>query len=256
MHVRPLRPFGVEISGIDCGGEAFDPGELAVILARARVAVFRDQRLDDAGLVRFLERFGPLTFTQGEVLVPGQPMLNRVTNAGRATPPRSVFHTDTSYVARPPALTALSPRRLPRAGGATLFSDQVGAAARLPARLRRCLDGRRVLHRASGLEGVADEAWHPLFRRHPLTGEVALYLSTPERCTAIEGVGPEVGRRLIALLYRASTRARALYRHAWREGDLLMWDNRVTMHRADHDGVAGERTLHRGMVAGEAPITA
>lgn len=256
MNVADSRPFGAAITGIDCADAALDAAAIGLLIARHRVVVFRNQTIDDDGFVQFLSALGPLTFTEGEIAVPGAPMLNIVTNVGRATPPVSRFHTDTSYVAAPPSFTALRPVELPSRGGATLFTDQVRAAADLPPRLASCLAGRRVLHRCTGLEGIDEERWQPLFRRHPLTGETALYLSTPARCVAIEGVAPPLARRLVAHLYRRSQRPKNVYRHHWQPGDILVWDNRVTMHRADHGGTSGARTLHRGMVAGEPPVAA
>jgi taurine dioxygenase len=256
MIINPLRPFGAEFIGFDCASPEFDHAALAHHIARARVAIFRDQSCDDAAFTQFLSGFGPLVFTEGETPVSGSPLLNLVTNAGRTTAPVSNFHTDSSYFTMPPSFTALRPVILPLQGGATLFSDQVKAADRLAPRIKACLAGRQVLHRCSGLLGIDDETWHPLFRRHPLTNETALYLSTPARCVAIEGMDQPLSARVIAMLYRRSQAAASLYRHIWRAGDLLIWDNRLTMHRADHSGVIGTRTLHRGMVAGETPIPA
>jgi taurine dioxygenase len=255
MRTQALVPFGVAIVGFAVASATdADADALLDLVARHRVAVFRDQELDDDAFVRFLRFFGELAFTEGETPVDGAPALNVVSNVGRATPPRSVFHTDTSYVAQPPALTALRPVRLPRAGGSTLFSDQVRAAAQLSKRVRRALDGRSVLHGATGVAGGTTR--HPLFRRHPRTGEVALYLSTPERCTALSGVDDATSARAIDALYRHSTRPANVYRHEWRAGDVVVWDDRVTMHRADHADVDGDRVLHRGMVRGEIPLPA
>ncbi len=256
MIVRPLAPFGAEIIGLDWTSGRVDHCALAELVARHRVLVLRGRRGDDQAFTALLGGFGPLVFTEGEVPVPGAPLLNIVTNVGRSVPPVSRFHTDSSYFACPPALTALRPVQVPESGGTTVFSDQVRAAAGLPRRWRQCLDGRRVLHRCTGLDGIDEQNWHPLFRCHPITGETALYLSTPARCIAIDGIDAEPARRILAILYRRSQPAAGLYRHAWRPDDLLIWDNRVTMHRADHDGVSGPRTLHRGMVAGEAPTAA
>jgi taurine dioxygenase len=255
MRTQALAPFGVAISGFRIAAASnADAAVLADLVARHRVAVFRDQELDDASFVRFLRLFGELTFTAGETPVEGAPALNVVSNVGRTTPPRSVFHTDTSYVARPPAFTALRPVRLPRAGGRTLFSDQVRAAATLSPRVLRALVGRTVLHGPTGVAGGTTR--HPLLRRHPRTGEVALFLSTPERCTALSGVDETTSARAIAALYRHSIRDANVYRHQWRAGDVLVWDDRVTMHRADHADVEGDRVLHRGMVGGEIPLPA
>lgn len=256
MQIQPLAPFGAAVTGFDCSAQVADPAALANLIARHRVIVFRRQTLDDTAFLGFLSSLGPLMFTPGEVPVPGAPMLNIVTNTGRTTPPVSRFHTDTSYVAHPPAFTALRPVLLPERGGCTLFTDQVRAAARLPARWLDCLGGRQVLHRCTGLPGHDEDHWQPLFRRHPETGETALYLSTPARCVAMSGLDLPTSQRILTLLYRRSQTTSAIYRHIWQPGDLLIWDNRVTMHRADHSDTPGDRTLHRGMVAGERPLPA
>ena len=256
MKLTPLAPFGAEITGLDCAADTVDHAVLARLIAQHRVVVVRDQRGDDQAFVDFLRGFGPLVFTEGETPVAGAPMLNIVTNVGRTTPPVSRFHTDSSYFSQPPSFTALRPVQIPAGGGATLFSDQVRTASDLPEAWRACLAGRKALHRCTGLDGIDDENWQPLLRRHPLTGETALYLSTPARCIGLDGMAPDTARRIIAILYRRSQRPSHLYSHTWQPGDLLIWDNRVTMHRADHDGVVGDRVLHRGMVAGEVPLAA
>ena len=257
MRTDALTPFGMQVFGIDVTRvSATQAHALRKLIAHARVAVFRDQVIDDAGLVDFLNALGHITFTAGETPVVGEPRLNAVSNVGRTAPPRSVFHTDTSYVACPPAFTALRAVTLPTEGGATVFSDQVAAAQRLPPRFRSPLAACTVRHRATGLDGQSEQTTHPLFRRHPLTGEVALYLSTPERCVQLSGFDEAKSARIIAALYRHSIRPAGLYRHAWQRGDVVIWDNRLTMHRADHAGVVGDRVMHRGMVAGEAPIAA
>ena len=251
-----MAPFGAEILDIDCSGDTVDHAALALLIAKHRVVVMRNQRGDDQAFVRFLSGFGPLVFTEGEMPVCGAPLLNVVTNVGRTTRPVSRFHSDSSYFTQPPSITALRPVVLPDAGGPTLFSDQVRAARDLPKRWLPFLLGCKVLHRCTGIDGIDDESWHPLLRQHPLTGETALYLSTPARCIAIEGMPARPARRTIEILYRRSQISSRLYRHIWHTGDVLIWDNRVTMHRADHDGVVAPRVLHRGMVAGEVPIAA
>ena len=92
------------------------------------------------------------------------------------------------------------------------------------------------------------ESWHPLFQRHPISGRLALFLSTPARCQAITGLPDDTAKRVIKALYRHSIRPSRLYRHAWQPGDVLVWDNRCTMHRADHAQVSSDRVLHRGLV--------
>ena len=264
MRIERFDPFGAEIAGasaheIDAGGIA----RIRDALAAEGVVVLRDQDIDDDAFVRFLEGFGPLTFTRGETPLPGRPELNFVTNEGRTTPPRSVFHTDTSYVSEPPAYTALRAVTLPEAGGETVFANQFLAHDTLPANSRDALAHAEVLHEVTGVdpgEGQEVRTWHPLLRRHPVSGRTALFLSTPERCTAVRVRGREMdgaeARALIRSLFEHSTAPERLYRHRWRAGDILMWDDRCTLHKADHTAVSGIRRLHRGMVAGERPIAA
>ena len=255
MRLRSLEPFGAEVEDLQlANADAARADDLRDLVCRARVCVFRGQQADDAGFERFLQSLGEMMFTEGETPVADTPSLNVVTNRNRTRPPRSVFHTDTSYVARPPAFTALRAIEVPSSGGQTLFSDQVSVLDALPTAIRDCLDGRAIRHAytAPGLDEVAH--WHPAIRRHPVTEERALYLSTPERCSALSGEeDAHRGARMIRALYGRSTRPRGLYAHTWRTGDIVIWDDRTTLHRADHSAVVGHRTFHRGMVRGEVP---
>jgi taurine dioxygenase len=229
--------------------------EVRELLAYLGVLVIRGQpnrNVDDRAFIRFLRSLGELMFTVGETPVPGFDDLNVVTNVGRTTPPRSVFHTDTSYVRRPPAYTALRAVTVPTRGGATLFSNQYVAYETLPAHLRDELAGRTVRHVATGVtldDSEESSAVHPLFRVHPVSGRTALCLSAPDRCAAVSGMSAEQARDTISYLFGHSTRQDNVYRHQWRPGDVVIWDNRAVMHRADHSDVEGDRVMHRGMVA-------
>jgi taurine dioxygenase len=256
IHFRALSPFGLETNEISIS-EITDRDLVSLKhgIADKGFIVFRSQAVSDADFVAFLSRLGSMTFTAGEIPVSHQPDLNVVSNIGRDRPPRSVFHTDTSYVARPPAFTALRAVTIPASGGATLFSDQYRAYETLPTTVKEQLAEARVLHVMSGLtldEHQEKQSWHPLFLRHPLTGRLALFLSTPERCQAISGMAADNAQRLVRLLYQHSIRHYRLYRHRWQPGDIAIWDNRCTMHRADHSQTIGDRVFHRGMVLGEA----
>jgi taurine dioxygenase len=252
---QTLSPFGVEASGMSIR-EVSDEDIVGLKLALAHhgFAVFRQQAVDDADFVAFLNRLGQMTFTVGETPVPHQPELNIVSNIGRVHPPRSVFHTDTSYVAQPPTFTALRAVTLPASGGETLFSDQYRAYETLPRAVKEKFTEAQVLHVISGLaldKYQESQSWHPLFLRHPLSGRLALFLSTPERCQSISGMALKEAQRLIRLLYKHSIRHYRLSRHKWQLGDVVVWDNRCTMHRADHSQVIGDRVLHRGIVLGD-----
>ena len=255
INFRALSPFGIEANEISIADiNDKDLVSLKQVIANNCFIVFRKQSVSDAEFVAFLNRLGPMTFTVGETPVLDQPALNVVTNVGRDRPPRSVFHTDTSYVARPPAFTALRAITIPRTGGETLFADLYLAYETLPNAVKEQLAEAQVLHVMSE-PTVADDqdnqSWHPLFLRHPLSGRLALFLSTPKRCQAISGVSPEEAPRIVRLLYQHSIRHYRLYHHKWQPDDIVIWDNRCTMHRADHSHVVGDRLLHRGLVLDE-----
>lgn len=246
--IEPLSPVGVRLTGVDL--TTIDVAELQTLLAEHGMLVAADQRLDDAEFLAFLRSFGELMFTEGETPVPDFPDLNVISNVGRTSPPKSVFHVDTTYVPHPPAYTALRAVEVPEVGGQTLFSNQYAAYDTLPADVRSNLAGRTVTHRVTGVASDTDSsAEHPLFLEHPISGRTALFLSATSRCVAISGMPEQQARETVSYLVEHSTRAENVLRHAWSPGDVVMWDNRVVMHRADHDGVVGDRIMHRGMVA-------
>jgi taurine dioxygenase len=226
------------------------------MLAKHGVLIFRGQASNDAAFTEFLATLGTMSFTRGEKPVAGHPGLNVISNVGRDSPPRSSFHTDTSYVSRPPAYTALRAVKVPESGGETLFSDQYRAYETLPAAMQADLAARTVRHVITGIDTTAlgpdDEtaAAHPMLLRHPISGRTALYLTTPARCAAVSGLADSDAADLIAHLHAHSTSDDNVYRHAWKSGDIVVWDNRCVMHRADHSRVIGDRVMHRGVVTG------
>ena len=253
MRVAPTHPLGAVVDGLALAEVGpFEVDRIRRLLAEHGVLAFPEQDLDDRAFVDFLSSFGTIAFTKGETHVIGAPELNVVTNVGRATPPRSNFHVDTSYVRRPPAYTALRAVEIPSAGGETVFSNQYRAFETLPADLRDRLWGRTITHVVSGVEvedGDETAAEHPIFRDHPLTGRTALYMTTPARCASISGMDDLEAAETVEFLLEHSTREDNLVRHRWAPGDVVMWDNACVLHRADHSGVVGDRTMHRGMVA-------
>ena len=251
-----LTPVGAVVTGLQIGDvterECVD---LRVLLAERGVVVFPGQNADDDMFLGFLRKFGDTVFTTGETPVPGFADLNVVSNVGRTTPPRSTFHTDTSYVRNPPAYTALRAVQVPEHGGQTLFTNQYAAYESLPTRIRQWLAGRTVTHVVTGLDLDDDQetsAVHPLLQVHPISGRTAMYLSTPGRCAAVSGMSPRLAADTISYLFDHSTRDENTLRHGWSPGDVVMWDNRCVLHCADHSGVVGDRVMHRGMVAADA----
>lgn len=250
-----LDPVGVRVSGVRV---ADDPTALVPVLvellAEHGVAVLPRQELDDPAFLALLKGFGDLTFTIGEAPLEGFPDLNVISNVGRwgtATPPKSSFHVDTSYVSSPPAYTALRAVTVPAQGGATQFTNQYRAAASLPDSVRQRVEGRTITHVVTGVDAAEGEtsAEHPILRPHPVTGRETLYLTTPTRCAAVSGLDQVESDELVALLFAHSTHPDNTLTHAWAPQDLVIWDNACVLHRADHQGVIGDRVMHRGMVA-------
>lgn len=260
MQVTKLSPFGARIDGVDIADLTKARAEgIAGTAAQHGVAILRGQSCDDHRFVAFLSALGPMTFTEGETRLAGRPELNVVSNIGRETPPRSVFHTDTSYVSAPPAFTALRAVTVPQAGGETVFTSTYDAYDRLDAELQERLQGAELLHEVTGVtpgDGQETQCWHPVLRRHPATGRISLFLSTPARCTALRLADGSDASALIPELYAHATSQAHELRHAWAAGDVVIWDNRCTLHRGDHTSCRGNRVLHRGMVAGERPVAA
>ena len=256
MQIQPLQPVGAIIKQLDINRiAAKDIKPLTLLLARHGLLIFRNQQVSNGDFVAFLRKFGPLTFTVGETPVKNHPDLNVVSNVGRSTRPKSSFHIDSSYFEKPPAYTALRAVELPDRGGETLFTNQYRAYESLPADLKQKLKGKQVVHVVTGLDlsdkqETETQAIHPIFKIHPLSGKKSIYMSTPQRCAAIKGMELDEAANLIEACYKHSIQEQFIYRHEWQPGDILIWDNGCTLHKADHSEVNGNRVLHRGLCLG------
>jgi taurine dioxygenase len=177
------------------------------------------------------------------------------------------WHSDDSYKAVPCALTILYGVAVPPVGGDTQFINMYAAYDGLSPALRRRIDGLKVVHtydssrkgtriaRLNAAEAAALPAIvHPLVRTHPETGRRALYMN-PNRMEAVVGMARAESDALLDALTDHATQPQYQYRHRWRQGDILIWDNRCTMHKANADYPAGSRrVMQRLMVAGTAPV--
>ena len=248
-----VRTVGIRVDDLVVGAlTKSDVDRMTRLLAEHGVVAIPNQDVDDDAFLDFLRSFGDLMFTEGETPVDGAPDLNVISNVGRTTPPKSTFHVDTTYIPNPPAYTALRAVEVPERGGHTVFSDQYAAYSTLPEADRAFVDTVDVTHTVTGLDGIEGSAVHPLVQVHPVSGRRALYLSAPARCVAVSGMPEAEAAEFVRYLVDHSTQESNLYRHAWAPGDVVMWDNRCVMHKADHSGVVGHRVMHRGMVAASA----
>jgi taurine dioxygenase len=207
--------------------------------------------------------------------VPGYPAVTTLSSDDRDTKgdgrrliAGSHWHSDDTFMAEPCSLTCLYGIEVPETGGDTEFANMVAAYEALPASERRRLDALRVVHmmkpasRAVGrtrtiapeLLAARPPVEHPLVRTHPETGRKALYISR-NRMDHIVGMEIEAGHQLIDELVAHATQPQFCYRHKWRQGDIVIWDDRCTMHKANGDYAEGARRfMNRIIVAGDTPF--
>ncbi len=179
----------------------------------------------------------------------------------------AAWHTDDSFMAVPCSLTILHGVRVPETGGDTQFVNMYAAHDALDAETRRRLDGLRVVHRYDSSRkanrvntrtaaevALTPDVDHPIVRTHPETGRKALYLN-PNRMEQVVGMERAESDRLLDALIAHATEPRFQYRHKWSLGDILIWDNRCTMHKANADYPEGSRReMHRIILEGTRPV--
>ena len=226
------------------------------------VLVFRDQHLAPAPQLAFARLWGePMVSALLSKLQLGEyPEVVQVRTTPKELVSTEAWHYDAPHTPVPPKITMLSAQVVP-AGGDTMWSNQYLAYESLSPVMQRMLQGLRVHFRAVRLarsQGVSNSeevpsAVHPLVRTHPETGRKALYIGHADNVVGIEGMTEGESRPLLNFLYQHSTQPDNVYRHMWRAGDVVMWDNRCTMHYAVHDYGKQERVLNRVTLKGEVP---
>jgi alpha-ketoglutarate-dependent taurine dioxygenase len=239
------------------------------------VLLFRGQQLSDAGLIAFSRRFGGLDWAPiqetGRRFVEGHPEIYVVSNViengvpiGSLGSGEAVWHTDMSYLERPPKASILYALEVPPAGGDTWFCSMYRAYESLPAALRDRIRSLTLKHDATynsggyvrqGVTAVDDPmtspgVYHPLAPSHPETGRRVLYLGR-RRNAYIGGLPLPESEALLDELWSYATREELAWRHRWQPDDLVLWDNRSTMHRRDPFDPNSRRVLHRTQIQGE-----
>ena len=269
--------LGAEICGLNLAEPMDDDTFEAVDDAFARFGVifFRNQHITPPQQVDFTRRFGTIEFNIfGERWsVPGAPeivVVSNVTENGKPVGVRRAgenWHSDMCYAARPPRGTMLYAIETPALYGLLLGDTEFASAAAawdaLPDDLRRRIEGRRAVFDFTGRKRAfpptADEiarnppVTHPIVRTHPRSGRKCLYVMRDD-CTGIEGIPAEEAEALIAALADHIVKPQFIYRHQWRPGDVLMWDNCTVQHRAIQDyDLPQRRLMHRTTMGGVAP---
>ncbi len=287
VAIAPIDPvnrpfFAGVVSGCDTA-QPLSTDNIAAIHAgmdRFGVLVFHDQGIDDAQQVAFSRSLGPLEQATGDIVTAPEQRrismdLNDISNLDQhnevfARDDRRrlfdlgnlLWHSDSSFKPVPAKYSILSARRIPQAGGNTEFADMRAAYDALDDATKREIHDLICLHSqifSRGTLGFADftdeerEKWAPvrqrLVRRHPRTGRLSLYLAS--HAGGIEGWPVPEARAFVRDLTEHATQRQFVYAHVWRPHDLVMWDNRVTMHRARRFDRTEARDMRRTTLTNE-----
>jgi alpha-ketoglutarate-dependent 2,4-dichlorophenoxyacetate dioxygenase len=284
--IQPIDPttrasFAGVVSGIDLTRRLSD-AEVAAIHAgmdRFGMLVFHEQHLTDDQQLAFSRQLGPLETATGDIAAPEERRLsmdlNDISNLDKhgkvvARDDRRrlfglgnlLWHSDSSFKEVPAKYSLLSARQIPAAGGNTEFADMRAAYEALDEATKRevhdlvCLHSQIYSRGMLGFEEFTEaerEKWAPvrqrLVRRHPTTGRLSLYLAS--HAGGIEGWPMPEARAFLRDLTEHATQRQFVYAHVWRPWDLVMWDNRVTMHRARRYDPAEVRDMRRTTLTNE-----
>ena len=275
MELVPLGPgFGVEVRGVSVLDVATDAEAYKAVRAAFEehsLLLFRDQEIADDVQAAYSRAFGPLELTKVSSM--GQnTFYSRLTNKmnGKVVPPdhrqvlvakaNALWHTDSSFKKTPALASVLSARVLPGGGGDTEFTSTRRAWERLPAELQQKLKDAVATHSyANSRDQIHPDLATEIERRalppvrwrlnwrNPANDRRALYVAS--HAYAIDGMDDRDARQLLAQLLDEATRREYVYAHQWRQGDVVMWDNRAMLHRGRPWDYSKERTMVRTTIS-------
>jgi len=278
VATRLTPHFAAQIDGADITRPLDDAtwAEIRAAFEEHSILVFRGRTLDDETQIAFSHRFGSLEVTRSMNPAAGTPFArqsNLDIKTGEFIPAddrrmiyqlaNMLWHSDSSFKLVPALCSLLSARVIPPEGGATEFASTRCAYPALPEDMKRRVAGAIAVHDFSwsrdqirpGFFTAEERATyppvrHPLVRTNPVNGRPALFLGA--HASHIEGMPIEEGRALLKALLDHVTQPQFRYRHEWREGDLVVWDNRCVLHRATpYDSTRYKRLLQRTTVSGD-----
>ena len=274
MKVTQLSPcMGAAIEKIDLssGISAEQAAELRAIWLEYQVIVIRGQTLTPAIQIEIAKSFGEpdhYPFLKGLEGYPEiTPVLKReeeIHNFG------GIWHTDTIYQSAPPMATILYALELPPIGGDTLFANQYLAYEQLSEGLKQTLESLKLVSRSDNkvvaktraarikesgvkLKSASLSGCHPVIRTHPETGRKTLYLS-PGHSGYFDGWSENESAALLSYLHNHQITEEFRCRHVWQQGDVVIWDNRCTLHYPVNDYYGHRRLLHRITLKGDKPV--
>jgi taurine dioxygenase len=267
---------GAEVRGVDLTHPIDDTlrERLNHAFSEHSVLVVRDQHLSPQQVLEAVQLFGEVFPQQDKKFsLPECPLIHYVSNQdsypdGTRYIPGAGYHTDHSNAVAPPKATVLHAVTLPDRGGDTQYVNMHRAYEDLPETMQRRIDGLRAIHvyqsrystrklmtlSEENRKGVPDAVLHPLVRTHPETGRKAIYLN-PIRVEGIEGMEETAALSLLDELLDHARQPQFEYRHQWHPGDLVLWDNRCLLHKANGDyDMTQVRYLYRIMLKGDVPV--
>ena len=282
IEITPFEgsPLGAEVTGLDLSQPLADDDFKRIHRAHLdhHVVVFRDQRITPDQQISFSRRFGPLQIhVLHQFQLTGRPEILIVSNVLEDGKPIGLgdaghfWHSDLSYKETPSLGSLLHAQELPAEGGDTLFANMHLAWDTLPQALHDAVEGRSAEHTylAKYAELQKRSPWrpnlsaeqiaevkpvvHPIIRTHPETGRKALFVSE-HFTTRVIGLPEDESRDLLQALFEHSVRDAHIYRHVWREHDLVFWDNRSLMHLAAGTPDHLRRKMYRTTIEGDTPF--
>lgn len=270
---RQQASCGALIRGVDLTKDliADEVAEIRAAWLKHQVVAFPDQPMEIADIERFAAYMGPNGEDPYIEAIAGHPRVVQVKREADEKTPifAETWHSDWSFLKRPPAATVLYGNIIPPTGGDTLFSNQYAAWDALSGSMRALLKDKMAIHSArkgyakDGMYGERDKGrsmairygdsalktqLHPLARAHTETGRLALYVS-PGYTIGIEGIPDDEAIPILKELYAHQARPEFIYRHKWAQRMLIMWDNRSVIHAATGGYEGHRRLLHRITVA-------
>lgn len=279
ITVTPLAPaLGADITGVDLHAaiDAETITEIRQAWADHLVLRFRGQELSDPQLLAFSRLLGPLDppgpNPYGKPFLEDFPEINVISNVkvggapiGNLGDGEAVWHCDMTYVDNPPRAALLHALEIPPSGGDTHWSNMYLAYETLPAAMKERIAGLRAVHDATynsagimrkGMKEVTDPreapgSRHPLVIAHPDTGRPALFLGR-RRNSYILGLELSESDALLDELWEHATQPQFTFKQVWRQHDLILWDNRCTLHRRDSFDPEARRIMHRTQIKGPA----
>jgi taurine dioxygenase len=275
IQVTPVaRALGAIVSGIELSEDLAQSviDKLGELLIEYQILFFRNQPISPQAQARFAARFGSLHVHPIYPVLPDLPEILLLDNHAGFLPDNDNWHTDVTFSETPPLAGILAAKRIPTAGGDTLWSSSSAAYEALSEPMHRLLDGLTAQH--SVAKSFPAERWqsdpafkeryeravakhppvsHPVVRTHPVSRRKGLFVNGGFT-THINELSPQESQSVLAFLYEHMARPEFTVRWRWQADDVAFWDNRVTQHYAIADYLPERRTMHRATVNGDKPF--